>query len=131
MLNMLDVELHPHGIAPFFKKCIKYLIYSHGGCNRNKNHPRRPRVQYQVNHEICILLSIWVVCVEIINWIITYYRLLINKKDCEFFSWNFALKKQAVYTNFFQFYQFFLIWKEVSQKCNKINILSILHVGNY
>ena len=52
---LVDVELHPNGIAPIFKKCIKsfcmhklnfflqyfflYRIYSLGGYNRNKTRP--------------------------------------------------------------------------------------------
>ena len=91
----VDVELHPHGIVPIFKKCIKsfcihkfkiflkffflYLIYSLGRYNRNKTRPRRPLfqfkesgcnsvlVQYQVNH---LLLSlIWFIEFGKTNWI--------------------------------------------------------------
>ena len=56
---MVDVELHPHGIAPIsFKNitnlfiCIKrifflYLIFFLGGYNRNKTRPRRPRIHFK------------------------------------------------------------------------------------
>ena len=54
---MVDVELHPHGIAPIFLKMYQiffsltisflYLIYSLGGCNRNKTRPLRPQIQFE------------------------------------------------------------------------------------